>query len=502
MRQKSTEHRHHLMDDTAQSEMDIKSKLEHFTMYALDAVSGHVLWRHDGLEVKPEQYVRSLPQLAFQLDLQDLMTKTHHAAGINDWTLFRQSLISELPHKWYQRDDTFFHVTNFRRKHIGADSHKKATNSGNSIPNDVRDTVSQFGKKMHKRFTGIEKVPVAPIATFPHDASEHVKNPNVIVAHTQRGLEVVSLSTGAPITSLALSERRTYADIDGDGVVDSILVLENHHDVLSHGMKFAHAGVEFRQCTLMAVSGLPLKSQLFNGSLCSSSNSLKDPLKKYNENSLKTHASEIMSTSPVILRVIDEKTLIESKIRDIVVAINTGVVTCYSGTGEFKWQMKDGPTWKLGFDKASAVVFDADAQAVDEFGSHNSLGSHVVIVGDTSMSLVSHDGELLASIHLPKPPIAKPILGDFDSDGVTDIIIINEDSMLGYRLEIVESTKGLLISLIILAVIAFIVFVANIRTDIVISTNIASKSIQTKLGSNTKKRVLAIVRSTDDLHDD
>lgn len=43
----------------------------------------------------------------------------------------------------------------------------------------------------------------------------------------------------------------------------------------------------------------------------------------------------------------DAKSLHESKVRDIVVAINTGVVTCYTGEGDLKWQVRGLPTWSL-----------------------------------------------------------------------------------------------------------------------------------------------------------
>ena len=39
------------------------------------------------------------------------------------------------------------------------------------------------------------------------------------------------LLNGAPITSLALVTGRTYADLDGDGLIDSILVLESKDDI-------------------------------------------------------------------------------------------------------------------------------------------------------------------------------------------------------------------------------------------------------------------------------
>lgn len=44
-------------------------------------------------------------------------------------------------------------------------------------------------------------------------------------------------------------------------------------------------------------------------------------------------------------------------------------------------------------------------------------------MGDTGVSLMSRDGDILASAEIPQKPISRPIIGDFDSDGVTDVII-------------------------------------------------------------------------------
>ncbi len=75
------------IDENANAEhpfMKARSKLEHFSVYALSGTNGHILWSHDGLGAPTEQLSRSLPQHAFSLDIRDLMTKTHHAAGLEN----------------------------------------------------------------------------------------------------------------------------------------------------------------------------------------------------------------------------------------------------------------------------------------------------------------------------------------------------------------------------------------------------------------------------------
>ena len=111
--------------DKEHPEMKQRAALEHFSMYALDAKTGHVVWRHDGLDVHPGQYIRGLPQHAYNLDIHDLMSKAHQAPTVTDWSVFRESLIGELPHDWHTRDDTSIRMAHFERQHIGGNIHRK-----------------------------------------------------------------------------------------------------------------------------------------------------------------------------------------------------------------------------------------------------------------------------------------------------------------------------------------------------------------------------------------
>lgn len=455
------------------SDADSRSKLEHLNIFALDSTNGHVLWRHNGQEIRIEQYTKSLPKSSlFRLELRDIMIKSHHGAGLGDWTLFRESLTNVLPHTWYGSKDTFLDIAMFSRKHIG--SQDTTTKTSESYQ-------SKYESK-HGRFTGVKYDQVPENAKLPHVSSEHISHPNVLVAHMSKGIEVVSLSTGTAITSLALGPEKTVADIDGDSVVDTIIFLESASKATSHGSTFADAGKEFEHCSFVVVSGLPAKAQLFNGSVCLGKNILSEPLSRRNELS----RGLVSAASPVIMRKIDEKTNSPSKIRDIIFAVNTGDVACYNGKGEFVWHIDNGPTWNVNF-KATSILFDVDAKRVQDTGTHDSYGVDILVVGQDTMSIFSKDGDVRASVEIPSPPVLKPILADFDNDGVTDIVIISNDAVMGYRLQVIESSNGLLIAICIMVVLAILIFVANIHID-----NTSARS---------NDRVFSIARSTD-LHYD
>ena len=476
-------------------EMEMRNKLEHFSVFALDAHTGHVIWKHDGNDVKAEQYTKSLPQHAYKLEAGEL-ARQHH--GHSDWTVFRQSLTAELPHDWHEKDDTNLRFAHFVRRHLGADA-----------PNQIKGKDGKFNKlgfdemknKMKRgsgkaltgqgKFSGVETPPLAMSATLPHDASEHTDHPNVIVAHTKRGVEVIALKTGLPMTSLALTQGQSYADLNGDGMVDSLLVLEDASDVATHGQPFAHEGGELQHCTVMAVSGLPPRSQLFNGSLCFNHRSLQDPLSK------KTKIPPVVTAaSPLILKALDPNTMRESKIRDVIIAINIGNMACYKGNGEYKWHLKNTPTWDLDSDTHAVLAFDSDAVRVDELGTHDNRHAQILVMGDTHIMLISREGTIETQSEVPSRALTKPTIGDFDNDFINDVIVLTDDALLGYRLEITASGRGMLIAFTILAAVAVVVFVSTLKTEIVSDTKGQGGSVM------TARKVFGGKRSTDEYHID
>ena len=175
----------------------------------------------------------------------------------------------------------------------------------------------------------------------PHDESEHWVKPNVIVAQSEHGLEAVALRGGRPIFSLALPRGGLYLDLNGDGTVDHLSIIGRRAtpatpddltraasaaaaaaasggggDGSSDGMLSklgdhlsgiaAHAlaappgflssgsggggsGGDRQQqlrrahgrlppCSALALSGVPAREQLFNGSLCDGAGHFHDLL--------------------------------------------------------------------------------------------------------------------------------------------------------------------------------------------------------------------------------
>lgn len=337
--------------------------------------------------------------------------------------------------------------------------------------------------------------------------------PNVLVAHTQHGLDVVSLVNGLPITGLSLVEEISYGDVNGDGVVDSIIVLENEMDVSSRGSGFAHYGGELMPCTMLVVSGLPATSQLFNASLCTAHSNMQDPVSSYSRRSRaaaqKASAVEVKAASPLIMRKMNEKVpSIEDREKDIVVALNTGVISCFTGLGNFKWQVRSGPLWNMDFQHPSVVHYDFDyyratEELLEQYGSTSSNYNHpysfVLVVGQFALSLIDRGGEVLSYAEVPEAPVSIPVLSDFDHDGITDIILTTNDAVLGYSVKITFTTPFLLIGVCILSIVAFVVFVGSIKSELVMLPQGGTNKMQH--GSNSR-RLYSLHRSTDSEHQD
>jgi hypothetical protein len=150
----------------------------------------------------------------------------------------------------------------------------------------------------------------------------------------------------------------------------------------------------------------------------------------------------------------------------------------------------------LKFQHAVSLPFDADSDRVESKGSHDTTFAQIFVSGDRSMSLISRDGDVLCQQSLPSSPIAQPMFGDFDSDGVTDVIFVTDEAMLGFKLVVQQSPQAMLIAVLILAGIAAIGFFASIRTVSVVDSGGSS------LLSASKKSVLTITRATDEYHID
>ncbi|CAM9885048.1 unnamed protein product [Ectocarpus sp. 6 AP-2014] len=148
----------------------------------------------------------------------------------------------------------------------------------------------------------------------------------VVLARTRDGLEAVELSTGKPLSAVALpatagTDAGVYVDLNGDGVVDHVQAVGTRGGQgwghLHEGVAMGHLSEEptpsqpqparrfLPPCYALAVSGLPPREQLFNASLCHDAGALfevQERLSKPNSRaSSRSLDLEVGAASPAII---------------------------------------------------------------------------------------------------------------------------------------------------------------------------------------------------------
>ncbi len=220
--------------------------------------------------------------------------------GEYHWRSFRSSVLEQLPHSWTGRDDTRIGLAHFRHDSEGRRAAHWTGGGGGG-----RNRRAHLLVHPSATSTLHGNVPLSVLAS---NANEHVFDPNVIVAHTSRGMEVLHAFSGRIVARVGLPEPRygggagAYADLNGDRVIDHVQAIPgleseaggaegeghqhhgHHHggdgDGGGGGHKHGGGGRSLGQnhgrsahfqlpsCWVQTVSGVPPVEQLWNGSLC------------------------------------------------------------------------------------------------------------------------------------------------------------------------------------------------------------------------------------------
>ncbi|ELR14937.1 FGGAP repeat domain containing protein [Acanthamoeba castellanii str. Neff] len=201
---------------------------EHFSYFAFDGRTGALRWKHEAGDFYDE----------YDTDAGDRIGEERAMhLGEMSWNDFRYSVMQQLPHAWFRREDTGLRVAHFER---GA--------------KPAADTTAQSQLSgLHVDVPGLVWGGHAP-----HSEDDFVHEPNVIVAHFADGVEVIHLYTGRPVTRMGLERSVVWDDINGDGVVEAVRL-----------STLPTAGQSSEdQCWALGQSGVPPQEDLFNVSIC------------------------------------------------------------------------------------------------------------------------------------------------------------------------------------------------------------------------------------------
>jgi hypothetical protein len=279
----------------------------------------------------------------------------------------------------------------------------------------------------------------------PHSRHEHVKWPNAVIIHHDTGIQVLSLTTGRPLTYLPLIGRSVtsvFADVNDDDEVEEIRP------------DFA------LKCNIDVSSVHPRPRALFSGPLCESPfwmggvafSNLFQSTDVVNED---THVAVSPAVVPRvaqsrgILNHLQGRSLPSEQIGfDSIFLTSTGRLTSFSPTGEPNWQSILPTSWshvQLQLEVSSSFAFSEQGElyvnvfrpslkslSLQIYGKKSSL---LVSGWDTVVLIDLRDGFMSGQHSLPCQPIDEPVIGDFNNDGCNEFIIICPEGYIGFEIQ-------------------------------------------------------------------
>ncbi|XP_015689377.1 uncharacterized protein LOC102718059 [Oryza brachyantha] len=419
--------------------------LRHFALYAFAGRTGELRWsrKNENIPSQPSDASVLIPQHNYKLDAHSLNSRH---PGQFECREFRESVLGVMPHHWDRREDTFLQLSHFRK-------HKRKTlkkTPGKAVVNNVHKPSEHNppGKDVSNRLANVigkaadmansNKIKKSQRTLYVPTITNYTQVwwvPNVVVAHEKEGIEAVHLASGRTVCKLHLTEGGLHADINGDGVLDHVQVIGANgieQTVVSGSMEV------LKPCWAVATSGVPVREQLFNVSIC-----------HYNNFNLFHHGDFSRSfgrtfdptglevATPILLQRDDGHKHIRGSHGDIIFLTSRGEVTSYSPgllghDAIWRWQLSTGATWS-NLPSPSGMTENIVVPTLKAFSLRAYDPKQVIIAGgDLEAVVISPSGGLLASIELPAPPTHALVLEDFSGDGLTDIILVTSGGVYGF----------------------------------------------------------------------
>ncbi|OMO84554.1 hypothetical protein COLO4_21984 [Corchorus olitorius] len=474
--------------------------LRHFAFYAHDGRKGELRWsrKNENIEEHSSDPSQLIPQHNYKLDVHALNTR--HPGEV-ECREYRESILGVMPHHWDRREDTLLKLSHFKRhkrktvKKVpgksttypfhkpeenhppGKDETKKISNligkaANSEKPMDMK-MFQLFGRflvsydamqlvvcwfmhqrcaslllsvcffLLHRVFYGnnalwsklVLPLPMAYIPTITN-YTQLWWVPNVVVAHQKEGIEAVHLASGRTICKLHLQEGGLHADINGDGVLDHVQAVGGNgaeQTVVSGSMDV------LRPCWAVATSGVPVREQLFNASICHHS-----PFNLFQHGDFyrgfgRSDTASLEVATPILIPKSDGHRHRKGSHGDVVFLTNRGEVTAYSPglhghDAVWQWQLLTEATWS-NLPSPSGMM-EGGGTTVPTL-KPISLRVHdnqqmILAAGDQTGVIISPGGTILTSIDLPAPPTHALMTEDFSNDGLTDLIVVTTNGVYGF----------------------------------------------------------------------
>lgn len=478
-----------------------RREAERFTLHALHGQGGWVLWSQEEVvlesagEVSEEEEISQqhpqgvLDALLHEAELRPqykvpsadlygpLTAGGHRRRRDQGWKAYTSALLGELPHSWSSPADTRLSVSHFQRQPQGqmaAENERR------------RKRESRKRRRRGGILSSLVEVPFT--AKLPHDELEHLQHPNVVIAHTESGVMVSSLASGHLLFSVPMpaAPPSLWADIDGDGVVEHVHVVDKP---IGNPSQIG----SLPACSVLVSRGIPPAGVAFNASLCHSGGAhVPAPLSASSAPARRRSASRaknpssVSAADPILLPGLPQDASSEP-MPALVFAVNTGVVTQYSGDGKLIWQTRSGPAWsQQGQGYISILPLGGRSETFDESRSFSQRflksafaeSTSILVMGEEEMQVYSTGGGLEGSAKLLQAPRGHPVIADFDGDGWDDVVVFGPQSITGYRVQI--QLGGLLLLWLVLIMMGAIVVMHVALAGVVKSTPLSGSLGQKK----------------------
>ncbi|KAJ4823007.1 hypothetical protein Tsubulata_000380 [Turnera subulata] len=400
--------------------------LRHFAFFAFAGRTGVLRWsrKNENIEAEPSDASQLIPQHNYKLDAHALNSRQPGEDR-------REDTVLELSHFKRHKRKTLKKVSGKTTSypfHKPDENHPPGKDSTKKISNFI-------GKAADYANSAKSKKPLRYIPTITN-YTQLWWVPNVVVAHQKEGIEAVHLASGRTVCRLHLREGGLHADINGDGVLDHVQAVGGNgaeQSVISGSMEV------LRPCWAVATSGVPVREQLFNASICH-----HNPFSLFHHGDFSRHfgrtsdVSSLEVATPILITKSDGHRHRKGSHGDVIFLTNRGEVTSYSPglhghDAVWQWQLLTDATWSnlpspSGMMEGGMVVPTLKAFSLRVHDSHQMI----LAAGDQEAVIISPGGSIQTTVDLPAPPTHALICEDFSNDGLTDLIVVTSNAVYGF----------------------------------------------------------------------
>ena len=308
---------------------------------------------------------------------------------------------------------------------------------------------------------------------------------SVLVAHVKEGLLVVRADTGATVCEMALPDSRgattLHADVDGDGVVNHVSVLdgaraEDLKTMLAevvpgtelmqpcYVVNTAGTDTSVRQAHLWSTAGACRSVPGISGRSLSSTAQRRKAREALALLSLEFATPAFLRDAPRLNAWGVDETRPDAPSRgDVITLNNRGDVARISGRdGKSAWIQRTRAGWSAGHSllpgvkipwvraatastprgsgaaSSSEVVIQHPVYPSVEPFAPRTFGdaTHVLVVGEKNGVVLGPRGNDVGTFVIPGPPTSRATVADLNGDGLSDVVVHTHGAYFAYRQEL------------------------------------------------------------------